>query len=157
MNNPQFPNARTNGLVMQDLPDEVLVYDLESNKALCLNQTAAMVWRTCDGKTPVAEIARRVSSQTGEMVPDDLVWLAIDQLQENSLLEAQVQTKFAGQSRREALKRIGMASMVALPIIASLAAPKSVLASSSCGCPDSTCPSGCPPVCDPDDSVCVAA
>lgn len=134
MNNSQFPTARTNGLVVQDVPDEVLVYDLESNKAHCLNQTAAMVWRACDGKTSVPEIARLIGSQTGEKVSDDLVWLAIDQLQENSLLEAQIQSKFAGQSRREALKRIWMASMIALPIIASLAAPKSVMASSSCGC-----------------------
>ena len=135
MNNSQFPTARTNGLVVQDVPNEVLVYDLESNKAHCLNQTAAMVWKACDGNTSVSDIARLIGSQTGEKVSDDLVWLAIDQLQENSLLEAQVQTKFAGQSRREALKKIGMASMIALPIIASLAAPTSVLAATSCLCP----------------------
>ena len=134
MNNSQFPTARTNGLVVQDVPNEVLVYDLESNKAHCLNQTAAMVWKACDGKTSVSEIAQLIGSQTGEKVSDDLVWLAIDQLQENSLLEAELQSKFAGQSRRDALKKIGMASMIALPIIASLAAPKSVLASTSCTC-----------------------
>lgn len=134
MNNSQFPTARTNGLVVQDVPNEVLVYDLESNKAHCLNQTAAMVWRACDGKTSVPEIANVVASKTGEKVSDDLIWLAIDQLQENSLLETQLATKFAGQSRREALRRIGMASMIALPIIASLAAPKSVMANTSCSC-----------------------
>ena len=162
MNNSQFPTARTNGLVVQDVPDEVLVYDLESNKAHCLNQTAAMVWKACDGKTSVSDIARSIGSQTGEKVADDLVWLAIDQLQENSLLEVQVPTKFAGQSRREALKKIGMASMIALPIIASLAAPKSVLASSSCACTtNSNCdPSsnpGCTGGCDTTFGVCSAA
>lgn len=134
MNNSQFPTARTNGLVVQDVPNEVLVYDLETNKAHCLNQTAAMVWRACDGKTSVPEIANIVASQTGEKVSDDLVWLAIDQLQENSLVEAEVAARFAGQSRREALKRIGLASMIALPVIASLAAPTSVMASTSCAC-----------------------
>ena len=142
MNNSQYPTARTSGLVVQDVPDEVLVYDLESNKAHCLNQTAAMVWKACDGKTSVPEIARRIGSQTGENVSDDLVWLAIDQLQENSLLEAQIQSKFAGRSRREALKKIGMASMIALPIIASLAAPTSVMASTSCNCPGGATPQG---------------
>ena len=134
MINSQFPTARTSGLVVQDVPNEVLVYDLESNKAHCLNQTAALVWRACDGKTSVPEIARLIGSQAGEKVSDDLVWLAVDQLQENGLLGAQIQTKFAGQSRRDALKKIGMASMVALPIIASLAAPKSVMANTSCSC-----------------------
>jgi len=134
MINSQFPTARTSGLVVQDVPNEVLVYDLESNKAHCLNQTAAMVWRACDGKTSVPEIARLVGSQSGEKVSDDFVWLAIDQLQENHLLDARIQSKFAGQSRRDALKKIGMASMIALPIIASLAAPKSVMAFTSCSC-----------------------
>ena len=147
MINSQFPTARTSGLVVQDVPNEVLVYDLESNKAHCLNQTAALVWRACDGKTSVPEIARLIGSQAGEKVSDDLVWLAIDQLHENGLLGAQIQTKFAGQSRRDALKKIGMASMVALPIIASLAAPKSVMANTSCSCANAgdclgtTCPS----------------
>lgn len=135
MNNSQFPIARTNGLVVQDVPDEVLVFDLESKKAHCLNQTAAMVWKACDGKSSVSDIARNIASQTGSKVSDDLVWLAIDQLNENDLLETKVSPKFHGTSRRDALKKIGMASMIALPIIASLAAPKSVLANTSCVCP----------------------
>lgn len=142
MNNSQFPTARTNGLVVQEVPQEVLVYDLESDKAHCLNQTAAMVWKACDGKTSVSEIAGLIGSQTGGTVSDDLVWLAIDQLNEHSLLETEVKSRFAGESRRQVLKRIGLASMVALPIIASLAAPTSVLASTSCNCPQGNTPGG---------------
>lgn len=134
MNNSQFPTARTNGLVVQEVPQEVLVYDLESDKAHCLNQTAAMVWKACDGKTSVSEIAGIIGTQTGNAVSDDLVWLAIDQLNEHSLLETEIRSRFAGESRRQVIKKIGMASMIALPIIASLAAPTSVLASTSCRC-----------------------
>jgi len=43
MNNSQFPTARKSGLVVQDVPDEVLIFDLKSNKAHCLNLTAATV------------------------------------------------------------------------------------------------------------------
>jgi hypothetical protein len=135
MNNSQFPTARTNGLVIQEVPEEVLVFDTESNNAHCLNQTAAMVWKACDGKTSVPDIAQIIGSQTGNEISDDLVWLAIDQLNEHKLLETQIVSKFAGESRRDVLKKIGLASMVALPIIASLAAPKSVLAATSCSCP----------------------
>lgn len=134
MNNSQCPTARTGGLVIQEVPDEVLVFDTESNKAHCLNQTAAMIWKACDGKTTVSDIAKNIASRTGKDVSDDLVWLAIDQLNENDLLETQVETKFKGESRRALLKKIGFASMVALPIIASLAAPKSVMANTSCAC-----------------------
>lgn len=140
MNNSQRPIARKTGLVVQEIPDEVLVYDLERNKAHCLNQSAAMVWRSCDGNNSVADIAKLVESQAGGKVTEDFVWLAIDQLSENNLLEQQIATDFAGQSRREALKKIGLASMVAIPVIASLVAPQSALAASSCICVG---PAGC--------------
>ena len=134
MKSPQFPCARKAGLVIQDMPDEVLVYDLDTNKAHCLNKSAAFVWRSCDGKTSISDIARLFEIQTGDKVSDDFVWLALDQLNENSLLESEVKASFAGKSRREVIKKIGLASAVALPIIASLVAPKSSMASVSCAC-----------------------
>ncbi len=134
MNNSQCPIARKTGLVVQEVPDEVLVYDLESNKAHCLNQSAAMIWRSCDGSNSVADIAKLVEAQAGGKVTEDFVWLAIDQLSQNNLLEKEVAVTFAGRSRREAIKKIGMASMVAVPIIASLVAPQSALAAASCTC-----------------------
>lgn len=134
MNNSQYPLARTNGLVVQEVPNEVLVFDMETNEAHCLNETAAMVWKYCDGKTSVPQIAEILGEGKDSAVSDDLIWLAIDQLNEHKLLEKEVATKFAGQSRREVLRKIGLASMVALPIIASMAAPRSVLASTSCLC-----------------------
>ena len=78
MNNSQCPIARKSGLVVQEVPDEVLVYDLESNKAHCLNQSAAMIWKSCDGNTSVSEIAKLVENQAGGKVTEDFVWLAID-------------------------------------------------------------------------------
>ena len=134
MNNSQFPTARKSGLVVQEVPNEVLVFDLESNKAHCLNETAAMVWKSCDGETAVPEIAKFIKKQFGKEVNDDFVWLAIDQLSENKLLEEKVTAPFKGQSRREVIKKIGLASMIAIPVVASLVAPQSVLANVSCVC-----------------------
>jgi hypothetical protein len=128
MINPQTPMARKNGLVIQETTEEVLVYDLETDKAHCLNRTAAFVWKKCDGKTSVEEIVKQFEKQTGSRVEEDLVWLAIDQLSERKLLEKTVATKFAGESRRSVLKKIGFASVIALPVIASLVAPTAVLA-----------------------------
>ena len=134
MNNSEYPTARKNGLVVQEMPDEVLVYDLDSNKAHCLNQTAASVWKSCDGKTSVADIAEALAMTAGTEISEDLVWLAIDQLSENNLLEQQVRADFAGRSRREVIKKFGLASVIAIPVIASLVAPQSALAASSCRC-----------------------
>ena len=130
MNNSQFPAARKNALVVQDMPDEVLVYDLKTNKAHCLNQTAARVWRACDGKTSISEIAE----QFGNGANEDMVWLAIDQLGESDVLENEVVSKFKGQSRRDVIKKIGLASIIAVPVIASLVAPQNALAATSCHC-----------------------
>src|SRR5690606_35043531 len=165
MNNPQCPIARKDGLVVQDVPNEVLVYDTETNKAHCLNETAALVWRSCDGKNDISTIADIVAAQTGSKVSEDLVWLAIDQLNENELLETETAPKFVGHSRREAIKKIGLASMIALPIVASLVAPQSVLASTSCNCQLGPGPSGdfecseqagCPSFCG-DGGACVSS
>lgn len=148
MNSSQRPIARKAGLVIQEVPDEVLVYDLETNKAHCLNQSAAMIWRSCDGNNTVSEIAELVGTQAGGKVTEDFVWLAIDQLSQNKLLEKEISVSFEGQSRREALKKIGLATMVAVPVIASLVAPQSALAAASCACvtpgdcaTQTTCPS----------------
>ena len=60
--------ARQNGLVVQEMPGEVLVYDLDSNKAHCLNESAATVWRSCDGNNSVADAG------TPEAVVDGTPW-----------------------------------------------------------------------------------
>ena len=129
-----YPIARRSGLVIQELPDEVLVYDLDSNKAHCLNQSAAFVWRSCDGNKSVTDIVREFEANGKGTVTEDFVWLAIDQLGENGLLEGSIPQRFQGQSRRQVLKTIGLASMVALPVIASLTAPRSALGATSCNC-----------------------
>jgi hypothetical protein len=141
------PLARRNGLVIQELSDETLVYDLDSNKAHCLNPSAAFVWKACDGKTSAEQIAVLFASSGIGTVTSDFVWLAIDQLNENNLLEKPV-ARFHGESRRQVIKKIGLTSMVALPIIASLVAPQSALATGSCACiapgdclVQTTCPS----------------
>jgi hypothetical protein len=132
MNSSPNPKARTENLVVNDLPDETLVYDLNSNEAHCLNRTAAFVWKSCDGTNSPSAISGMIAKEFGAQVPDDFVWLALDQLHSNGLLADGV--GIVKQNRREVIKKIGLASVVALPIIASMVAPKSALAATSCAC-----------------------
>ncbi len=156
MKNSQFPTARTSDLVVQDVPGEVLVYDLTTNKAHCLNETAAMVWRSCDGRHSVGQIADIISLQAGNNVPEDLVWLAIDQLNEINLLESEVKADFKGQTRREVIKKVGLAAVIGLPIVASLAAPTNALAATSCSCTgDHHCTGACGTFCDTEVGRCL--
>ncbi len=150
MNSSQVPVARKEGLVIQEMPDEVLVYDLDTNKAHCLNQTAAFVWKSCNGRNSVADITKLVGDDSGNAVPEDLVWLAIDQLSEKNLLANNLKANFNGSTRREVIKKIGLAAVIGIPVVASLTAPTSVLAAATCACAtDANCAAlpGCPPTC----------
>jgi len=65
------PKARTADLIVKELPEEVLIYDLKRDRAHCLNLTAAAVWKYCDGQTSPAEIARRLARTLGSDVVTD--------------------------------------------------------------------------------------
>lgn len=141
------PLARQKDLVIQETPDEVLVFDMNSNKAHCLNASAAFVWKACNGENSIGDIARQFELNGNGSVTEDFIWLAIDQLQENSLLQNEITPRFEGQSRRQVIKKIGLASMVAVPVIASLVAPQNALAVGSCACvnpADCLAQAGCP-------------
>ncbi|MBV9926162.1 MAG: PqqD family protein [Acidobacteria bacterium] len=122
---PARPRARAEGVVVRELPEEVLVYDLDTHKAVCLNSTAAMVWRLCDGRRTASEIRRSLEKASGGRVPEELVWLALEQLGRDNLLDTRVPRpdELAGLSRRELIKRVGLAAAVALPAVASIVAP----------------------------------
>lgn len=125
-----IPEARKKGLVVQELSGEVLVFDRERNKAHCLNQTAALVWNHCDGKTSVEQIARAIEKEIKAPVAEDVIWLGVDQLSKTHLLQerAKVPEDRSGISRREVMKRIGLATAVALPAVTSIVAPRAVQA-----------------------------
>lgn len=129
-----FPIARNRDLVVQDVPDEVLVYDLKNNKAHCLNSTAAEVWRHCDGRRSAGDIASSLTAVKGLPVNEEIVWLAIDQLKDIDLLENANVQRPGSMNRRDAIRKAGFAAAIALPIVASLAAPTSALAATSCSC-----------------------
>ncbi|MEN3336011.1 MAG: hypothetical protein V7641_5376 [Blastocatellia bacterium] len=128
----QMALARRQGLVVQELPDEVLMYDLKRHKAHCLNRTAAFVWNHCDGQTPVDEIAKLMETEWRTPVSEDAVWLALEQLSKADLLEERIilPTAKAGLSRRSAVRRLGFGAMLAVPVVMSLVSPAAAQASS---------------------------
>jgi hypothetical protein len=127
-----LPRIRMNDLVVQEHAAEVLVYDLNLNKAYCLNETSAMIWQLCDGTKTVAEIGQSLSSKLNGSITEDLVWLALDQFKRDNLLENndRFEINFNGLSRRQVIKKIGFASMIMLPIVSSVVAPRAAEAAS---------------------------
>ncbi len=140
------PHARKESLLVEELSDETLVYDLERHKAHCLNQTAAFVWRHCDGQTSVGELARLLEDELGIPANEDVVWLALDRLESVHLLQRRGErgTETPRYSRRELVKRLGQIG-IALPMIVSIVSP---LAAAAVSCVTvAECQALSPPFC----------
>lgn len=131
------PLSREKEIVVRELENEILIYDFREDKALCLNETSALIWQMCNGKRTVKEIGSEVNGKLGSTVSEDFIWLAIEQLKKNNLLEngRELPDKFEGMDRREVVRRIGLASFAALPLISAVIAPSAAQAASGCLAP----------------------
>lgn len=143
------PKTRSENIVVQEMDDEILIYDLNDNKAFCLNETSAIIYQLCNGKNSVAEINQQLSGKFKQPISDELIWLALDGLKKDNLLEEseQFDIDFKGLTRRQVIKKVGLSSLVVLPVIASMVAPAAAATASlaallaSCSSP-SSCQSG---------------
>lgn len=145
-----LPRARKASLIVKEVDDETLVYDLETDKAHCLNSTAARVWKDCDGQTSVGEIATRLGAEANTAVDENVVWLALDQLEKFKLLDKPVDKPavfLSNMSRRQVIRALGVAAIV-LPVVTTIVVPRA----SAQGSPqpvDTCCkdPKDCPTDC----------
>jgi hypothetical protein len=138
------PQARTDGVVVVDLPDEVLVYDEARHRAHCLSPTAALVWKQCDGRTTVAALGRRLAAHPGGRSLDRAtVELALAELARARLLVEPAVRRADGSrlTRREVLRRAGLAAAAAVPLVASVTVP-AVSSAASCLPFGAACTSG---------------
>ena len=121
-----LPQARNTGVVVQELGKELLIYDLTTHDAYQLNEALMIVFKACDGQQSFAHLKREYR------MTDDLIYLALDELKKNRLLAEQTDyvSPLAGLSRREAIKRVGLATMIALPVILGITAPAAAQAAS---------------------------
>jgi hypothetical protein len=125
------PRARSSRLVMRDVGDELLVYDLERHKAYCLNRVARQVFRHCDGDTTIQDMAVRIGNALGMPVDEQSVRLGLLRLEKAHLLENPLEVTPRA-SRREALLTLGRAAMVVAPLVTAISVPTSAQAASVC-------------------------
>jgi coenzyme PQQ synthesis protein D (PqqD) len=136
-----MPLARKDGLIVDSIGDELLVYDVASSRAHSLNAVAADVWRACDGDRDLGQLAEF----TG--LDRSAVELALNNLQEVGLIS---RYEPSGVSRRVVLRRLSLTAAglaVGLPVIRSITAPTAAMAY-AISCPNS---GQCP---HPDGSFC---
>jgi hypothetical protein len=130
-----MPAARTDGLVVERLSAETLVYDLENDEAHHLNPTAAAVFELCDGQLSLDQLIEQLARQLGQPVGAETVRAAVSLLADRKLLVATPDTR-EGISRRDVVRKaakVGAAAAVAAPVIQSIVAPTPAHAQSA-GC-----------------------
>ena len=124
------PVARSTDLIVEEIGEEVLVYDTVANRGHSLTREAAKVWRSCDGATSVEELSAKLS------LDDETVGRALNELSSCELLEEPTLFPVAeGSTRRDATKKMAKigAAAFAAPLIISVTAPVAAHALTNCG------------------------
>jgi hypothetical protein len=121
------PRAREDGLVIEAIGDELLVYDTAVSRAHSLNASAAAVFQACDGTRSVGQIATECG------LDEELAELALADLVRFGLVADHAGTA-QGVSRRAVIRRLavtGAALGVGVPAIRSITAPTAAMAAAS--------------------------
>jgi hypothetical protein len=131
------PRARRDGIVVEEVEGELLLYDQRTDEAHRLNGTAAALWRVLDGTQTVPELVEVLNAQVGDVADEDLVMVTLDELGEANLLEdhAEREAEQRRVSRRRFIRRVGVVgtAALALPVVRSIVAPTPASAQGSCG------------------------
>ena len=127
----KLPLAKTDNLLTQEVNKETLIYNLETNKAICLNETVAFIFQYCDGKTTFEDCKKLSKGKFN----DDLILLTLNELNKHELLAGKFETGFTNDrmSRRNMIAKYGSMT-IALPIITAIVAPTAVNAASGSVC-----------------------
>lgn len=125
------PLARSEDLVIENLDDEVLIYDGNNARAHSLGATAARVWRACDGETGIDDLAAALE------LPRETVLKALGELEGAELLESfglQIVNGESGNGNGLTRREMGLrtakigAAAVAAPMLYSIAVPSAAAA-----------------------------
>jgi hypothetical protein len=144
-----LPRARARGLKVEQLDDELVVYDNEQHRAHSLTAAAAAVWKRCDGRTSIKDISRAVAAEF-DLPPNlDMIWRALRQLDHAGLLDppqeelntvdlpdtpsdksSEGRENDGAAVRGAARRKLGWAAAAAIPLVVSIAIPAPALAQS---------------------------
>ena len=123
-----LPQARSSQLVVRQLPDETLVFDLQRNKAHCLNRTVALIFSaiaTAHGPLPrlaaILQDQLNVGDAEALLVHLAVVAASADGNLLAALAWAGHKPADARSSRRATLKKLAVAA-VTLPLIMTITA-----------------------------------
>jgi hypothetical protein len=124
---PENPLARSENLVVEEVAGELLIYDTSTDRAHCLNESAAAIWRHCDGTRSVDKLANHLFPKLEASDATQIVRVGVERLRRRHLIEgALIKDAKVDLSKRQMLKKVAIlaaAAGVVAPLISSIVAP----------------------------------
>ena len=150
------PKIRVRDIVVQKSGRETLIYDMLRNKAFCLNEISSLVYELCDGSRTSRQISGELGAHLKTPIGEEFVGLALSQMAEHGLIKGETFEDASVVSRRKVIKKLGVTSLIVLPSISLIIAPKAI-AAQSCLADGTSIPIPFPnPSTQPDAAPCTA-
>jgi hypothetical protein len=134
------PRARHQGLIVEAVENEILIYDRRAHHAHHLNHTVAEVWRACDGTRSEAELALVVSRALSAPIESTCLRLALDQLRDADLLEengemerTNARTRRSVRPHSPSRRKVLRSLAIGIPLVTTILAPTIADAASCTG------------------------
>ncbi len=118
------PEARRDGILVEELGDELIICDLERDVVHGLNSAAAACWQALDGTKSILDVAKEVYPDTQPSVAVTLVLHALRELDEKHLLAVGI--PHLNVTRRQVIGELrtrGVAMAAVLATVVTLATP----------------------------------
>lgn len=116
---------RVEGVQIERAADEILAVNTAGSEAHALNQSAAVVYDLCDGKTSPAQMAAELQRRTGLPADEGIVNLALAELVDAGLVLLDSPEPPPSPSRRSLLIRFALTGAAAamLPVVETIVLP----------------------------------
>jgi hypothetical protein len=125
------PIARSENLLIEDVAGELLIYDVNTNRAHCLNESAAAIWRHCDGSRSVDKLADHVFPTLHASDARQIVDVGLQRLRRRRLVDVPAAAPAVDVSRRQMLKKVAILAATAgivAPAVSTVIAPTAAYA-----------------------------
>lgn len=139
------PVARSDDLLVEQVGDETVVYDLETKQAHCLKPLASFVFARSDGQTAIKELVSLANEQFGTPISVEQLADTVDELESAGLLQRPPVLVQTGISRRDMVRKVafaGATATVAGTMVTTIGAPTALAACSNqgagCSCDPTT-------------------
>jgi len=116
---------RVEGVQIERAADEILAVKTATSEAHALNQSAAVVYELCDGKTSAVQMATEIQRRTGLPADEEIVNLALAELADAGLVVLDGPEPPAAPTRRSLLRRFALTGAAAamLPVVETIVLP----------------------------------